>query len=162
MTHPMRYASEIKETLEQLLQLEKQQRQARLRDRIRFLRLLKEGQAQTQQQAGKQLGLSLRQSQRIWQTYRQQGIDQLLQTGYQHGFGKLSTQQINDLQVWLANHPVQTLSQIQTYIKEHWQVDYTIAGLSLLFKRMKIRYKSVRPDKTKKSVSKVDTKTFQN
>jgi transposase len=162
MTHPMRYASEIKETLEQLLHLEKQQRQARLRDRIRFLRLLKEGQAQTQQQAGKQLGLSLRQSQRIWQTYRQQGIEQLLQTGYQHGFGKLNTQQINDLQVWLSENSVQTLSQIQAFIKERWQVEYTIAGLSLLFKRMKIKYKSVRPDKSKKVLSKIDTKTLQN
>lgn len=158
----MRYASEISETLEQLLQLEKQQRQARLRDRIRFLRLLKEGQAQTQQQAGKQLGLSLRQSQRIWQTYRQQGIEKLLQTGYQHGFGKLNTQQISDLQSWLSSYPVQTLSQIQAYIKERWQVEYTIAGLSLLFKRMKIRYKSGRPEKGKKNILKVPTKTLQN
>lgn len=157
----MQYAFEIKETLEQLLQLEKQQRQARLRDRIRFLRLLKEGQAQTQLQAGKQLGLSLRQSQRIWQTYRQQGIGQLLQTGYQHGFVKLNPQQMSELQDWLLAHPTQTLSQIQQYVADRWQIAYTIAGLSLLFKRMKIRYKSAKPDKSKKAAVKLQPKALQ-
>ncbi len=147
----MKYNSAIKESIDELLAIEKQQRQARLRDRIRFLRFLKEGRAQTQQQAGEQLGLSLRQSQRLWQTYRQEGIDKLLQTGYQHGFGKLSTHQLSELKKWLITPPHKKLSQIQAYIKERWQIDYTIAGLSLLFKRMKIKYKPARIGKMKEN-----------
>jgi transposase len=147
----MKYASVIKESADQLLLIEKQQRQARLRDRIRFLRYLKEGRAQTQQQAGEQLGLSLRQSQRLWQTYRQEGIEKLLQTGYQHGFGKLSTHQLSELKKWLITPPNKKLSQIQAYIKDRWQIDYTIAGLSLLFKRMKIKYKPIHTTKVREA-----------
>ncbi len=39
----MDYAKLIKATLEELLQVEQQQKQALLRDRIRFIRLLKAG-----------------------------------------------------------------------------------------------------------------------
>ena len=59
----MNYGELIKEGIAELQQLEKQQTNSKLKDRIRFLRYLKEGTAQTQAQAGALIGLKERQSQ---------------------------------------------------------------------------------------------------
>lgn len=38
-----------------------------------------------------------------------------------------------------------TLKQAQAYLQDAFGVDYTIAGVSLLFKRLKIKLKTGRP-----------------
>ena len=63
----MDYQVEIKEAIEDLNRLEKTNKDLKGRDRIRFLRLLKSGEASSQLQAGRMSGLKLRQSQRLWQ-----------------------------------------------------------------------------------------------
>jgi hypothetical protein len=81
--------------------LEKQERHAGkaiVRDRIRFLRLLKSGQYVSQRAAGQAIGLQERQSQRLFQLYRQQGYAGLTSPGYLHRLGKLSCSQISQLQ----------------------------------------------------------------
>ncbi|MCY7346185.1 MAG: hypothetical protein LH614_08165 [Pyrinomonadaceae bacterium] len=47
---------------------------------MRFLYLLKTAQAKTQKAAGKQVGWKLRQSQKIWQQYREAGLAALLES----------------------------------------------------------------------------------
>lgn len=97
----MDYSSPITQSPDELRQLEAQQQRVHQRDRIRFLRLLKEGAATSQQQAGQLIGLALRQSQRLWQTYLSTGIKGLLQPTYQPAFGKLSAYQLGQFQAWL-------------------------------------------------------------
>ena len=97
----MDYSSRITQSADELRQFETQQKLARRQDRIRFLRLLKEGTARSQQQAGQTIGLALRQSQRIWKTYLQTGIEGLIQVPYQPAFGKLSAYQLGQRQAWL-------------------------------------------------------------
>ncbi|MBD0288783.1 MAG: hypothetical protein ICV79_25670 [Flavisolibacter sp.] len=53
------YRKAIKETEQQLLALERKQTKALLRDRMRFLRLLKSAACNTQAKAGGQIGLGL-------------------------------------------------------------------------------------------------------
>ena len=55
---------------------------AQVRDRIRFLRVLKTGQAKSQAAAGLLIGLASRQSQRLWQSYQEKGFAGLLSTYY--------------------------------------------------------------------------------
>lgn len=141
----MDYSNRITQSVDELRQLESQQRLARQRDRIRFLRLLKEGTAPSQQQAGQAIGLALRQSQRVWQTYLQRGIDGLIQLNYQPAFGKLSAQQLGQLQAWLRLDQAQTLEHIQTYLRQRWAINYTISGISKLCQRLKIKAKTGRP-----------------
>ena len=141
----MDYKSRITQSLDELRQLEAQHKLARQRDRIRFLRLLKEGTATTQQQAGQSIGLALRQSQRIWKNYRLTGIQGLLQVAYQPAFGKLSAHQLGQLQTWLRLDQAQTLEHIQTYLFQRWTIRYSISGISKLCKRLKIKLKTGRP-----------------
>lgn len=141
----MDYSSRITQSLDELRQLEVQQKRVRQRDRIRFLRLLKEGTARSQQQAGQTIGLALRQSQRIWKTYLLTGIEGLIQAPYQPAFGKLSAHQLGQLQAWLRLDQAQTLEHIQTYLRQRWAIGYTISGVSKLCKRLKVKPKTGRP-----------------
>jgi len=97
----MDYSSRITESVAELTQLEGHQKLARHRDRLRFLRLLKEKTASSQRQAGETINLAQRQSQRLWQRYTQQGIAGLMGQTYSPAFGKLSAAQISQLQAWL-------------------------------------------------------------
>jgi len=141
----MNYSSRITQSVDELQQIEAQQKLTRQRDRIRFLRLLKVGKARSQKQAGQAIGLALRQSQRIWTSYLQAGIDGLLQPSYQPAFGKLSAHQLAQLQAWLRLDQAQTLQHIQSYLRQRWAIDYTIGGISKLCKRLKIKTKTGRP-----------------
>jgi len=141
----MDYSTRITQSVDELCQLEAQQKLARQRDRIRFLRLLKEGKARSQHQAGQTIGLALRQSQRIWKTYLLTRIDGLIQAAYQPAFGKLSAYQLGQLQAWLRLDQAQTLEHIQTYLHQRWTINYTISGISKLCKRLKIKTKTGRP-----------------
>lgn len=141
----MDYSTRITQSVDELRQLETQQKLARQRDRIRFLRLLKEGTARSQSQAGQAIGLALRQSQRIWKSYLQTGINGLIEPNYQPAFGKLSAAQLAQLQAWLRLDQAQTLEHIQAYLRQRWVINYSISGISKLCKRLKIKTKTGRP-----------------
>jgi transposase len=141
----MEYVKLIKESVEELQALEQRQKQALLRDRVRFIRLLKVGAVKSQRLAGEQIGLKERQSQRLWHSYRNKGIEGLLSYPYKGTFGKLSTTQVSRLRNYLKTDSVDTLKQAQTYLQDAFGVDYTLAGVSLLFKRLKIKLKTGRP-----------------
>lgn len=94
----MNYSTRITESIAELTKLEARQKLARDRDRVRFLRLLKEKTASSQRQAGDAINLAQRQSQRLWQSYIQKGIDGLIGQNYRPAFGKLSACQISQLQ----------------------------------------------------------------
>ncbi|MBD0287642.1 MAG: hypothetical protein ICV79_19790, partial [Flavisolibacter sp.] len=55
-----------KEGEQELLSLERRQNYSILRDRMRFLRLLKSGECPSQAKAGGQIGLGLRGSEKLW------------------------------------------------------------------------------------------------
>jgi hypothetical protein len=81
----MNYQAEITESEDDLIKLERSTKDGRARDRVRFIRLLKTGKAATQLQAGILIGLGIRQSQRVWQKYREAGIAALWVNNYRGG-----------------------------------------------------------------------------
>jgi len=143
--HDMNYMTLIKEDLQDLLALEKQQSKGQQRDYIRFLRLLKSGECSSQAKAARQVNLSLRQAQRIWKTYQQEGLDKLLQSRKGGSFGKLSFSQISHLRRYLLDDQAHTLADIQAYLAGSLGVDYTIGGVFELCKRLRIKLKTGRP-----------------
>ena len=141
----MNYAALITEDLAVLQSTEKRQTDARFRDYVRFLRLLKTGEAPTQSLAAKQVNLSLRQAQRVWKQYREQGLEDLLTPHISTYIGKLSTTQMSHMRRFLLDDQAQTLADIQTYLQDRLNVSYTIGGISDLCKRLKIKFKTGRP-----------------
>jgi len=86
----MNYAQIITESEAELKELEGQ-KLVQFQKRIRFLLLLKSGEAKTQETAGVMVGWKKRQSQKIWQLYRSGTIREVLRKPERFSFGKLST-----------------------------------------------------------------------
>ena len=105
------YRKAIPESEEQLFELERHQSYALLRDRMRFLRLLKSGECCSQAKEGKSIGLKLRASEKLWRKYRVEGLDGLLAYPYQGTKGRLSEEQQQRLQEELYNDKIQRLAQ---------------------------------------------------
>ncbi len=72
------YPEAIKESQEELQELEKGHRYTHLFHRVRMLRLLKSGKCRSLGEAAEELGYSWRQCQRWFATYREGGLDELL------------------------------------------------------------------------------------
>jgi transposase len=144
------YLAEIKESVAELMDLEKKQKQARLRDRVRFIRYLKAGQAKTQPEAGAMIGLQRRQSQQLWQQYRSQGLDELLTNGYKGGWAKLSSTQQARLLQRLDQDDIATQGQLIDWLQQEMQVTYSQPGISVLLSRLKVKLKTGRPVNVRK------------
>jgi transposase len=139
------YRKAIKETEQQLVALERSQTKALLRDRIRFLRLLKSGACHTQAKAGEQIGLTLWGSQKLWAKYRSEGLKSLLAYPYQGRKEKLSEAQKQELQEELSKDTTQSLEQACAYVERQNGVHYTVSGMYYVLRRLKVKKKTARP-----------------
>ena len=139
------YTSLIKATAKELRCLEKEQPRAFVRDRIRFLRLLKTGRCSSQAEAGELTGLSVRSSQRLWHSYQNNGLQALLSYPYQGTACRLSDEQRGELIAYLAQDQVQFLHEAKAYVHHHFGVGYSTSGLYKLFERLKVKKKTGRP-----------------
>ncbi len=94
----MNYAEFIKESNgSDLLRLEKREKNAMRRDRIRFIRMLKTGSFRSPSAAGASICLRERESQRLLSSYVKGGNNSLLSTYSEPWWGKLSSVQISPL-----------------------------------------------------------------
>jgi len=147
----LNYADMIKETALELQALEKGQKLARRRDSIRFLRLLKSKECQTQVQSGAAIGLGMRQSQRLWSKYRAGGIGSFLEQSPGRSVGKLSFTQMGQVQNMLRqNNLGMTQEQVAAWIEAQFGVVYTQSGICRLFERFHIKLKTGRPSNIRK------------
>ncbi len=141
----MKYADKIQEDIDFLQKAEKRQNNAINRDRVRFLKLLKTGQANTQSAAGEAIGLGQRHAQRLWHIYQKGGFQALMVKPARHSLGKLSSVQMSQLRQFLFDDQAQRLEDIQAYLSGSLGVEYTIGGISALCKRLNIKQKTGRP-----------------
>ncbi len=143
----MDYQVEISESSDYLRKLERATKDLKARDRVRFIRFLKIGKAMTQEQAGALIGLKVRQSQRLWKQYREEGVSKLCQNNYVGGQSKLSRAEQDQLRERLCDDDIGTLEQARVWLKQEFRVDYTLGGVSCLFQRMKVKLKTGRPNR---------------
>lgn len=154
MNRSIDYTIEIHESIEELQLIEHSQTQSRLRDKVRFIRFLKEGRYTSQIACGAILGITARQSQRIWSQYRKSGLNSLISLNYHGTIGKLSYTQIHLLQNFLRDHSYAlTQEQILTWISDSFNVTYTQSGISRLFSRLKIKLKTGRNENIRKNAT---------
>ena len=150
MARHIDYGKAIKESQVQLWKEEKKQSKAFLRDRIRFLRLLKSGQCFAQETAGALIGQSHRNSQRLWKLYREGGLQALLTYPYKGLPCRLSPQQRAELNDFLARDQVQFLHEAKHYIQQQFDVRYSTSAVHHLFRRLHIKKKTGRPSNYRK------------
>jgi transposase len=157
------YRKAIRQSVEQLFYLERHQTRALLRDRMRFLRLLKSGACSTQADAGKAIGLKVRGAEKLWKKYKDEGIEGLLVYPYAGRKEKISEDLKKDLQEELAKDQSQSLAQVQQFIEQQSGVHYSIPGVHYVLGRMKVKKKTGRPqyyDKDTKGEQRFKKKSF--
>ena len=152
----MDYQVEIAESGDYLRNLERTTKDLKARDRVRFIRFLKIGKAMTQEQAGALIGLKVRQSQRLWKQYREEGVSKLCQNNYVGGQSKLSRAEQDQLRERLCDDDIGTLEQARVWLKQEFRVDYTLGGVSCLFQRMKVKLKTGRPSNVKQDTEQME------
>ena len=147
----MDYQTEITETSEMLLELERGSKDLKIRDRVRFIRYLKTGKAETQKQAGVLLGIGERQAQRLWREYRGGGLAEMSRNRYRGGTGKFAAARREELEERLKKDDIQTLKQARQVLSEEFAAHYTVGGVSILFQRLQIKLKTGRPHNIRQS-----------
>lgn len=152
----MKYAELITETAAELTATENKQKLVQFQKRIRFLLLLKSGAAKTQAKAGAMVGWKLRQSQKIWQLYRESGLSGVLHKNGRWHSGKLSVEQQAQLNEQLAaSNGASSLAAVQNHLQTAFGARYSLSGVSVLCQRLKIKLKTARPSNLKKDEAKV-------
>lgn len=147
----MNYQAVIVESSDDLRQVERETKDLKARDRVRFVRLLKSGAATTQQAAGALIGLQVRQSQRLWRQYRTGGLAAIRESRYQGGVAKLDAAQEARFSERLKADDISSLEQARACLQSEFGVSYTIGGVSVLFGRLKVKLKTGRPQNIRQS-----------
>lgn len=144
------YSILIEESSSELLHLEKTHQKSYLRDRVRFLRFLKEGRVKSQSASGRLIGLSSRQSKNLWLKYKTEGISYFIQPRVNQNWGKLSSIQISKLLQHLDKDTTLTQRQVQKYIADNFGETLSQPSIHYLFKRLKVKLKTGRPSNIRK------------
>lgn len=149
----LEYVDLIQESLAELEQLEAKQKKSFYKDRVRFIRYLKEGTAKSQAKAGSLISLQNRQSQNLWQIYRQSGMEGLLKEKKAPHLGKLTSVEYSRLLQRLDQDQMMSQKQVRAYLQDEMGKTYTQPAIHYLFKRLKVKLKTGRPVNVRKDYS---------
>ncbi len=141
------YPEVIKESQEELQQLEKRHRYTHLFHRVRMLRLLKSGKCRSLGEAAEELGYSWRQCQRWFATYREGGLDELLVSRVgERGPKELVTDEaFEELQEAMKKGQIATIVQAHRFLSA-CGIEYAHPeSVGQLLKRRQVKLKSGRP-----------------
>lgn len=111
---------------------------------MQLLRLLKSGEFSQLKKVAKLLGITEKHGYQLWKKYKLAGLDGYLQLNYKANRAKLDADQKAKL-LKRASEGFDSQSQAKKFIKNEFGVSYTQQGISILFQRLKIRSKVVRP-----------------
>jgi transposase len=143
------YPDLIVETQEQLLEREKSLRGSALENRVKMLRLLKSSAYPSQLRLAKALGYSPRQIRRWWKTYREDGLQALLEDKthlrWANNKERVSPEALVALEEKMKAGQIARLEEVRVFLEEHFGIHYEgVSGLSRLLKRHQIKLKTGR------------------
>jgi len=140
------YPKAIKESEEELKQLEHRLRGQKTADRVRLLRLLKSGAVSSLKNGAPVVGYSVVQVTRWWESYRAEGLVALLKRQKPRGQRSPLT-----LEAWtglcseMRAGRIATLEEARHYLERVWGIKYK-SGKSVwwVFKRHRVKWKTGR------------------
>lgn len=142
----------IEETTVELVAAEKNQSNARIRLRARFVRLLKSGQVAQLKQVTAIVGITPKHASALWKKYRQVGLASYLTLDHHAGVSRLSVTEQAEL-LKKAESGFRSQREAIEYLREEFNCNYTQQGVSVLFERLKIKAKTARPANVKADVA---------
>ncbi len=138
------YQTEISQTKSELRILEKRESNAKLLLRVQLLRLLKSREFSQLKKVAPILGITEKHGYELWKKYKVSGLEGYLTLNYKGNRAKISERQKARL-IERAADGFDSQSEAQEFISDEFGVRYTQQGISLLFQRLKIKAKVVRP-----------------
>lgn len=147
------YPECIEETAKTLLSHEKRLRRSPLADRVKMLRLLKEGHYRSQTQLAPLLGQTDRTLRRWWRAYQHHGLSGLLKEVKVGGSRpRISPAAQQALEAAMKQGQIATLEQMRCFLLDQFGLSFRgVSGLSRWCKRHRIKLKTGRPRHAKAS-----------
>ena len=140
------YTEAIRETVQQLADLEKSLRRKPTAARIRMLRLLKSGQARSLQTCAPLVGYSRIQLTRWWKQYTDEGIEAV--TNYRARSGKrsqLTAEAFNDLKQKMRQGHIARLEDARQHLAKDWGIHYkSLNGVWWMMSKQRVKLKTGR------------------
>lgn len=143
----------IIETVEQLREQEKKEKDARIRLRVQLLRLLKSQETDSIKDACQICGITPKHGYDLWHKYRDNGLSQYLRLDWKPRCSKLSNeQQRKVIERASTENGFASQREAGQFLTKEFAVSYTQGGISLLFSRLRIKAKVPRPFNKKASL----------
>jgi transposase len=145
VTH-LRYAAIIQESDTELEQVERSQRDRRLGQHVRMLRLLKSGQATTMSEVAQLVGYSVPQVNRWWARYRTGGLTALLQPAVHPGRpSRMTVEALTRVQAAMEQGEIATLEETRQFVATQDQIVYrSFQGIAKVLAKYHIKKKTGR------------------
>ena len=141
---PIHYADQIKESAGELYALERKAGAAIVRDRLRFLRLLKGG-AASPPQAGEAVNFKRAWSFELWKRYQTKGLPALSDYPFKGTKPKLDEEKQEQFKARLAKDDITKLADAVSLLQHQYDISYTVGGMCYVMKRLGIKKKTGRP-----------------
>ena len=140
------YQEAIRESEQQLADLEKSLRRKPTAARIRMLRLLKSGQVRSLQTCAPLIGYSRIQLTRWWKRYNDEGLEAL--TTYKPRLGKLSqltAEAFSALKDQMRQGRIARLEDARQYLAKDWGIHYqSLNGIWWMMSKHRVKLKTGR------------------
>lgn len=139
------YAEIIEEEVSLLLELEKKEKHPKKRERLMFLRILKQGWCDKIEEASELVGISKATGYRIWKNYREHGIDEMCVFHYKGRPCEITKEGELAFLKEANEKGFQSLKHGRLWLKENFGREYSLVGVWMMCKRLKIKLKAKRP-----------------
>ena len=142
------YSQVIEEDPQELKELEKRHRYTHPFQRLRMLRLLKSEECRNLGEAAQALGYSRRQCQRWFASYREGGLQELLESRVsERGRQELVTPEaFEELEEAMKKGEIATVRQAHEFLRERHGIEYSHPdGVGQFLRRRKAKLKTGRP-----------------
>ena len=146
------YSEEIKESLELLQSSYTNLVTPKLLERCEVLIWLKSGQVLTMKAAMELKGRSSTHGQNLWNQYKKEGLEGLLNLKYKGPTSPLAGKEA--LKKILSEQGFGSINEARLWILQTYEIEYTENGLGNYFRANKIKLKTGRPSHPKKDETK--------
>lgn len=145
----LNYKELIQESAEELHQLERVEGKGKIRARIQFFRLLKQGVVRSAPEAAKFVGISTPTAYRLLDDYRQGGLSKICTLHYKGPPSRIGPSGEAKFIEAVNKKNFRTLKEAQAWLYQEFEVSFSVGGVWDMCQRLKIKWKTRRPSSNK-------------
>jgi transposase len=149
------------DTIKSLKKKQKEKTYAKIRDRLRGVIMISKG--RTYQEIADTLGYSIQWVRKLSGDYTRGGLEGLEKKPYKGSEGFLSPDQLMEFYSIVLEGPSEEellsryrISDLREIVKKKWGIEYSVGGMHVLLKRMRLSHVTTRPQNPKNDPATMD------